>query len=67
MERKGDAQTKPIAVGMSEAARLSGLSRRTLENYLAAKVLESLKVGRRRLIKIRDLERFLSSDRPSAR
>lgn len=56
----------PIAVGLAEAARLSGLSRRSIEYlcYGADPRLPSRKVGKRRLILYADLRRFLSGDRP---
>jgi excisionase family DNA binding protein len=61
------SEAERIAVGVSEAARLSGLSRRGLENYIRSKVLPSKKVGRRRLVLVEDLRRFLRGDRPSAK
>lgn len=60
------SEFKPLAVGLPEAARLASVSRRSLENYISAKLLPSRKLGRRRVILMRDLERFLSADRPSA-
>jgi excisionase family DNA binding protein len=56
-----------LAVGVAEAARMADLSRRSIEMYITLKLLPSVKVGRRRLVRIKDLERFLSADRPSAR
>lgn len=56
-----------LAVGIAEAARLADLSRRGLENYIKLKILPSRKIGRRRLVLLKDLEKFLALDRPSAR
>jgi excisionase family DNA binding protein len=57
--------TSKLAVGLSEAARLTSLSRRALEYHLKAGHLRSVRVGRRRLVLIRDLLRFLQRDWPS--
>ena len=54
-----------LAVGLWQAAEISGLSRRTLENHIRMKRLRARKVGRRTLIMMRDLEKFLSHDQPS--
>ena len=56
----------PITVGLADADRLPGLSRRSIEYlcYGAAPRLPSRKVGKRRLILYADLRRFLSGDRP---
>jgi excisionase family DNA binding protein len=67
MNIRGGTEAPRLAVGVAEAARLADLSRRSIENYIALKVLPSVRVGRRRLIRLKDLERFLSADRPSAR
>jgi excisionase family DNA binding protein len=57
--------TETLAYTMNEAAALSRLSRRTLELYVAQKLLPSRKIGKRRLILRRDLENFLKRDQPS--
>jgi hypothetical protein len=54
-----------LAVSLNEAAETIGISRRSLENYIAANVLPSRKLGKRRIILVRDLEKFLRSDQPS--
>lgn len=54
-----------IAVDLKTACLICTLSRRTLENYIAAKLLPARKIGRRRLILVRDLETFLRRDQPS--
>lgn len=41
---------KPITVSIAEGARLSSLSQRTLHRRMEEGVLESRKVGKRRLI-----------------
>lgn len=51
-----------LAVGMAEAARRLGLSTRTIANLIKRGDLPSRKVGRRRLIAMRDLELFLGRD-----
>jgi len=56
-----------LAVDLNEAARISTLSRRTLEYYIRAKRLRARKHGRRTLILLRDLETFLRADQPSVR
>ncbi len=53
-----------LAVGMSEAGRRLGLSARTIANLVARNELPSRKVGRRRLIAVRDLEAFVRDKRP---
>jgi excisionase family DNA binding protein len=53
-----------IAVGTREAASLSGISERTIQQYIAAKLLPARKIGKRRLILLRDLEKFLRKDQP---
>jgi hypothetical protein len=54
-----------LAVSLNEAAAMASVSRRSLENYIAAKLLPSRKIGKRRIILVRDLDRFLRRDQPS--
>lgn len=54
-----------IAVDIREAAQITSLSRRTLENYIRAKRLPARKIGRRTVILLADLQKFLRADRPS--
>jgi excisionase family DNA binding protein len=61
MEIKDDR----LAVDTREAARLLGLSPRTVQNYLRTKMLPSRKFGRRTLILVRSLQAFVRSDQPS--
>jgi len=58
-------ENEKLAVDTREAARLLGVSSRTIQNYIAAKLLPSRKIGRRTVIRLRDLEAFLRSDQPS--
>jgi excisionase family DNA binding protein len=60
-----ESQTKKLALDVRSAADMISLSKRTLENYIQAKVIPSIKAGRRRLVLVRDLEKFLQADRPS--
>ena len=53
---------RPLAVGVAEAARLLGVSQRTIATLLAENKLPSLKIGRRRVILIRALAEFLHQD-----
>jgi hypothetical protein len=55
-----------LAVSVVEAARMIGVSRRSVEGYIGAGLLESRKLGSRRIVLVRDLLRFLRSDKPSA-
>jgi len=55
-----------LAVDLRTAAELCSLSRRSLENYITAKLLPSRKIGKRRLVLVRDLQDFLRRDQPSA-
>ncbi|HLI34832.1 MAG TPA: helix-turn-helix domain-containing protein [Terriglobia bacterium] len=66
--RPGMAQVSEerLAFSMAEAAKQIGITRRTLEKYAAIRLLKTVKIGRRRLVRIADLERFLSSDKPVA-
>lgn len=67
MKFENKSESPRIAVGVAEAARMAGLSRRSIENYISLKLLPSVRCGRRRLVRVKDLEKFLSSDKPSAR
>jgi excisionase family DNA binding protein len=58
-------QIEKLAVNIREAARLLSVSPRTIQNYLAAKVLPARKIGRRTVIPVRALEAFLRSDHAS--
>jgi excisionase family DNA binding protein len=51
-----------LSVGMVEAARRLGLSVRTIATLIKRNELPSRKIGRRRLISVRDLETFIKRD-----
>ena len=57
-------QSQPIAVGLAEAARLTGLSRRSIEYLCHDGRLPSRKLGKRRLVLYADLQRLVRADRP---
>jgi excisionase family DNA binding protein len=54
--------TDEIAVSVPEAARRLALSPRTVATLVARKELPSRKIGRRRVVAVRDLEAFLRRD-----
>lgn len=58
-------QSRKLAVSIAEAARLLGVSSRTIQNFLHAKRLPARKIGRRTVISVRALEDFLRTDQPS--
>ena len=49
-----------LAVGAAEAARLLGVGRRLLSRLTASGDLVSVKIGRRRLYRVADIEAFLA-------
>ena len=50
----------PIAVGLARASLLSGLSKRSLRYLIDANRLPVCRIGRRLLIRVDSLDRFLS-------
>jgi excisionase family DNA binding protein len=58
-------QTQKLAVNTREAAQMLSVSPRTIQNYIAAKILPVRKIGRRTVIPVRALELFLRSDHAS--
>ena len=58
-------KTEKLAVGIREAAQMLSVSPRTIQNYVAAKLLPACKIGRRTVIPVRALEAFLRTDHPS--
>lgn len=56
------SRERQLAVGMTEAARMLGLSVRTIATLISNNDLPSQKVGRRRLITVSDLESFIKRD-----
>jgi excisionase family DNA binding protein len=57
-----EEQLLRLLYGKREAAVALGISVRTLETLLSLKELRSVRVGRRRLISIKELERFMRGD-----
>lgn len=49
----------PLSVGVDESARLIGVARSMMYELLARGDLQSFKIGRRRLILVKDLEAFI--------
>jgi excisionase family DNA binding protein len=58
-------QTDRLAVSIRDAATILGISPRSVQKYVAAKVLPARKIGRRTLIPFSALEAFLRKDQPS--
>jgi len=58
-------QTEPILVPRREAARLLGVSTRTVDYLLAKKELTARRVGRRVLISYKQIQSFGQGDHPS--
>ena len=50
----------PLAVSPAEAARMLGLGKTRFYELLAAEEIASIKLGTRRLIRVRDLEGWLA-------
>jgi len=53
----------PITYTVANATKATGLSRSTLYNLMKAKQLPYIKVGKRTLLKISDIEALLESGR----
>jgi excisionase family DNA binding protein len=58
-------QTEVLAVGIPEAARILGLSARTIATLVKRGDLKSRKIGRRRLIQTSVLDEFIKRDHRS--
>ena len=58
---KKAAESEPLAYRTPEAARLSGMSERTIKKLIKSRELPSLRVGKIRLIRKKALETFLTS------
>jgi excisionase family DNA binding protein len=54
-----------LAVSVREAAAMLGISPRSVQNYIAAKILPARKLGKRTVILTSALEKFLRIDQPS--
>ena len=59
-----DEKNEILAVGITEAARRLGICARTVASFLARGDLPSRRLGRRRVIRVVDLEAFLRHDHP---
>ena len=57
--------TEKIAMTVDEAADNSGIGRNTLRQRIRWKIMPTLKVGRKVLIRTEDLNRFLELNRNS--
>jgi excisionase family DNA binding protein len=53
----------PIACTLANATKATGLSRSTLYNLISAGKLPRIKVGKRTLLKISDIEALLENSR----
>lgn len=56
---------KPIAIGVSRAAAMIGVSRKTLERHIRFRHIRCVRIGRRVLIPMSALEDFLGANQPS--
>ena len=52
-------------IGINHLAERLGLSRRTIRKILARGELPSLHIGRRRLVRLSDLRRWLAGEEPT--
>jgi excisionase family DNA binding protein len=55
-----DHKTPPLAVSKREAARLLGVCQRTVDNYIALKLIRSVQIGRRVLVPMRSVQEVAS-------
>lgn len=55
---------KPLAISVSRAAVLIGVSRKTIERHIRFRNLHAVRIGGRVLIPVAALEEFLSANRP---
>jgi excisionase family DNA binding protein len=58
--------TERLAVDILTAAAMLSVSPRTIEAYISKRMLPARKLGRRTVIRMRDLEAFLRADQPQA-
>jgi excisionase family DNA binding protein len=58
MEKKMDSMTTSIA----EAGKTLSLGRTTINNLIKSEQLETIKIGRRRLIKTESIRRLINSE-----
>jgi excisionase family DNA binding protein len=57
-----ETHVEKLAVDIREAAQMLSVSPRTIQNYIAAKLLRARKIGRRTVIPVRVLKLFLLTD-----
>ena len=60
-----ETKTNRLAVSINEAAAILGISPRSVQKYIASKLLPARKIGRRTLVPLCGLEEFLRNDQPS--
>lgn len=58
----GVTNLNPITVSVADAMAMSGLSRQTLYRRMATKELETITIGRRRLIPVVSLKKLLGAE-----
>lgn len=54
-----NSSMNPISVGVDEAARLIGVARSMFYEIIARGEIQTFKVGRRRLVRVKALEAFV--------
>ena len=59
---KAREQPAPLTVTVDEALKLSGLGRTTLYSLIKTNKVETVLIGRRRLIRFASLSRLLNED-----
>jgi excisionase family DNA binding protein len=59
--KRDDQKTPPLAVSKREAARLLGVSPRTVDNFISLKVIRSVRIGRRVLIPMSSVRNVASN------
>src|SRR5271156_2300483 len=57
---------KKVLLSLAEFASRTGLSRRTITNLVLSREIKSIRVGRRRLLPVAELSRFVDSDHRTA-
>jgi len=58
---------EPLAVNVQGAGAMLGISARQVQKFIEQNILRSRKIGRRRLILVDDLRKFVRSDQPEPR
>ena len=56
---------KSIAIGVSQAEAMIGVSRKTIERHIRMRHIRAVRIGRRVLIPVSALEDFLATNQPS--